>query len=113
MRTDVSASTAFALTSGPASIPRVPKSFANCIAKAFALLYPASSWKRLGYDHPFGEDFYSLRDYVPMRYDRQTTLDAMEQVPEEVLREFYMMGDAESIIKMLERYTRVKLSSLK
>ncbi|MHA1882282.1 MAG: hypothetical protein ACTSUO_04475, partial [Candidatus Thorarchaeota archaeon] len=29
---------------------------------------------------------------------------AMEQVPEEVLREFYMIGDAESIIKMLERY---------
>lgn len=82
------------------------------LARAFALLYPASSWKRLGYDHPFGEDFYSLRDYIPMRYDRQTTLDAIEQVPEEVLREFYMIGDAESIIKTLEQYTESGLDHI-
>ncbi|MHA2079824.1 MAG: LLM class flavin-dependent oxidoreductase [Candidatus Thorarchaeota archaeon] len=76
------------------------------IAKAFALLYPGVEWKRLGYDHPFGENFHSLTDYVPMRYDRQTTLSAMEKVPKEVLQEFYMTGDTEKMIKQLEDFTK-------
>ena len=76
------------------------------LAKAFALLYPSSEWRRLGYEHPFGEDFYSLRDYIPMRYDRETTLKAVDEVPDEILKEFYMHGDAESIIKQLEDYVR-------
>ncbi|MDF1540946.1 MAG: LLM class flavin-dependent oxidoreductase [Candidatus Thorarchaeota archaeon] len=82
------------------------------IAKAFALLYPSSEWKRLGFEHPFGEDFYSLRDYIPMRHDRETTLKAMEHVPDEILREFYMLGDAEAIIKQLEKYTEVGLEHI-
>ncbi len=76
------------------------------IAKAFALLLPGSEWKRLGHTHPFGENFHSLIDYIPMRYDRETTLKAIEQVPMEVLREFYMCGNAESMIKQLEEYAR-------
>ncbi len=76
------------------------------IAKAFALLYPGVEWKRLGYDHPFGDDFHSLTDYIPMRYDRQTTLAAMEKVPKEVLQEFYMSGDTEMMIKHLEDFAK-------
>ncbi|MHA2373098.1 MAG: LLM class flavin-dependent oxidoreductase, partial [Candidatus Thorarchaeota archaeon] len=56
------------------------------IARAFALLSPSNEWKKHGYEHPFGEDFYSLRDYIPMEYDRKTTLEAMEKVPDEILR---------------------------
>ena len=74
------------------------------LAKAFALLLPASEWKKLGCDHPFGKEFHSLTDYVPMRYDRETTLKAIGAVPQRVLENFYMMGDAESMIKRLEDY---------
>lgn len=76
------------------------------IAKAFALLLSGNMWKQMGYEHPFGDDFYSLTDYVPMRFDRETTLKAMEQVPMEVLREFYMHGDAETMIGKLEDYVK-------
>jgi phthiodiolone/phenolphthiodiolone dimycocerosates ketoreductase len=76
------------------------------IAKAFALLLPAYIWKQMGHAHPFGEDFYSLTDYVPTRYDRETTLKAMDQVPMEILREFYMHGDADTIIGKLEDYVK-------
>ncbi|MFW9910046.1 MAG: LLM class flavin-dependent oxidoreductase [Candidatus Thorarchaeota archaeon] len=82
------------------------------IAKAFALLYPSIEWKRLGFEHPFGTDFYSLRDYIPMRYNRDTVLEAIEQVPDEVLREFYMYGDAETVIKKLEEYCRNGLNHM-
>ena len=74
------------------------------IAKAFTLLYPGSEWKRLGYEHPFGEEFHSLTDYIPMRYDRKTTLEAVEKVPLEVMKEFYMVGGTEDLIAMLEDF---------
>lgn len=82
------------------------------LAKAFALLYPSSEWKRLGYRHPFGGDFYSLRDYIPMRYDRETVLKAMDEVPDAVLQEFYMCGGSDSIIKKLEEYVRQGLQHI-
>lgn len=74
------------------------------LAKAFALLLPDSQWKKYGYNHPFGEGFHSLTDYIPMRYDKETTMNAINQVPQEILNDFYMTGDAESIIKQLEEY---------
>ncbi len=82
------------------------------LAKAFALLYPGSEWTRLGFEHPFGRDFYSLKDYIPMRYDRQAVINAIANVPDEVLREFYMMGDAETIIGKLEEYVRAGLDHM-
>ncbi len=80
------------------------------LAKAFALLLPGMEWKRLGFSHPFGDDFHSLTDYVPMRYDRETTLSAIDEVPEEVLREFFMIGTADSFIKLLEDYAKQGLN---
>ena len=84
----------------------------NPLAKAFALLLPGVEWKRLGHTHPFGEDFHSLTDFIPMRHDRESTLEAINQVPEEVLREFYMIGDADTIIEMLEAYVREGLEHI-
>jgi len=82
------------------------------LARAFALLHPASEWRRLGHTHPFGDDFYSLRDFIPMEFDRATFLDAMDAVPDEVLREFYHMGDAEAVIRELEEYVRAGLQHI-
>jgi phthiodiolone/phenolphthiodiolone dimycocerosates ketoreductase len=76
------------------------------LARAFALLLHSSDWKRLGYTHPFGEEFHSLTDYIPMRINRETALEAINKVPKEVLNAFYMTGDAESIISQLEEYCR-------
>ncbi|MFW9911677.1 MAG: LLM class flavin-dependent oxidoreductase [Candidatus Thorarchaeota archaeon] len=82
------------------------------IAKAFALLGDSEYWKkRWGFEHPFG-DFNAATDYVPMRYTREQTLQAIEQIPDEVLDEFYISGDAETIIKMLEEYARAGLNHI-
>ncbi len=82
------------------------------LARAFALLLPASEWTRLGHTHPFGDTFHSLTDYIPMRYNRKKTLEAIEQVPQEVLDSFYMSGDSDSIIKQLEEYVRQGLDHI-
>lgn len=76
----------------------------NPIAKAFALLLPDSEWKRLGHEHPFGDGFHSLTDYIPMRYTREEVLTAIEKVPFDVLRAFYMSGNADDILEQLEDY---------
>ena len=47
-----------------------------------------------------------------MRHDRETTLNAIEKVPTEVLQEFYMTGDAEAIIKMLEDFVKQGLEHI-
>jgi phthiodiolone/phenolphthiodiolone dimycocerosates ketoreductase len=82
------------------------------LARAFALLLPASDWKQLGFTHPLGDNFNAFTHYIPMRYDRESTLNAIEQVPIEVLREFYMYGDSETIIKELEEYVRQGLDHI-
>lgn len=82
------------------------------LAKAFALLLPASEWKRLGHQHPFGDDFYSLRDYIPMDYGRNEMLKAIEEVPDAVLEAFYMIGGAEEIISQLEDYCSAGLEHI-
>ncbi|RDE12616.1 MAG: hypothetical protein C4K47_07725 [Candidatus Thorarchaeota archaeon] len=82
------------------------------LAKAFALLYPGSEWKRLGHKHPFGDDFYPLRDYVPMRCERERVLRAIEEVPDAVLHEFYMCGCCDDMIKKLEEYVRQGLQHI-
>ncbi len=82
------------------------------LAKAYALLSSSIEWKRLGYDHPFGDSFYSLTDYIPMRYDRKTTLAAMEKVPLDVLKGFVMVGGTEAIIKQLEEFVRQGLEHM-
>ncbi|TFF91189.1 LLM class flavin-dependent oxidoreductase [Candidatus Thorarchaeota archaeon] len=74
------------------------------LARAFALLYPAELWSELGYEHPLGADFYSLRDYIPMHYDRETMLDAIEKVPQEILERFYISGGTDSVLGVLEEY---------
>jgi phthiodiolone/phenolphthiodiolone dimycocerosates ketoreductase len=74
------------------------------LARAFALLSSATSWQKLGYEHPFGDTFHGLTNYVPMRYGKDTTMKAIEEVPREILENFYMMGDAEAMIKKLEKY---------
>lgn len=82
------------------------------LARAFALLYPSSEWEKLGHDHPYGKDFYSLRDYIPMNYDRETVLSAIDSVPNDILHAFYMTGNSEAIIKELEEYARAGLEHI-
>ena len=42
----------------------------------------------------------------------KTVVDAIDKVPDDVLREFYMLGNAESIIKRLEQYEKVGLNHM-
>ena len=47
-----------------------------------------------------------------MRYEREETLKAIEEVPDAVLHEFYMCGGSDSMIEKLEEYVRQGLQHI-
>jgi phthiodiolone/phenolphthiodiolone dimycocerosates ketoreductase len=76
------------------------------LIKAGALLAPASIYKKLGYKHPLGEDFYSLTDYIPAEYTREEAMKAIESVPLEVVEESFLWGSVEEVIEKLDAYRK-------
>ena len=57
------------------------------VIRALGLMAPAELWRRAGVDHPFGEHFNALVDFVPSHYDRTTMDEAIAAVPDEVITE--------------------------
>jgi phthiodiolone/phenolphthiodiolone dimycocerosates ketoreductase len=82
------------------------------LIKAGALLAPADLYVKLGYKHPFGEDFYPLTDYVPARYSRNEVMRAMENVPREVVEESFLWGNVGDVIDKLDKYRRVGVQTV-
>lgn len=82
------------------------------LIKAGALLAPADLYAKLGYKHPFGEDFYPLTDYVPARYSRNEVMRAIENVPREVVEESFLWGNVGDVINKLDEYRRVGVQTV-
>ncbi|MEM3730932.1 MAG: LLM class flavin-dependent oxidoreductase [Candidatus Bathyarchaeia archaeon] len=76
------------------------------LIKAGALLAPAAVYEKLGFEHPLGENFYPLTDYVPSRYSREQVMKALERVPIEVVQESFLWGDVEGVIEKLDGYRK-------
>ena len=53
--------------------------------RMLGLAAPAELWRRLGAQHPFGEDFRGYVDLVPQHYDRPTIEKAIAAVPPELV----------------------------
>lgn len=78
-------------------------------AKAMAIILPSQVFKKFGYEHPMGEGFYGLRDYIPPKYSRQRALEAISAVPVEVCKLAFLYGTEDQIIKKIEEYARIGL----
>jgi len=82
------------------------------LIKAGALLAPASIYKKLGYKHPFREDFYALTDYIPAKYSKEEVMKAMESVPLEVIQESFLWGNIEDVIDKLDAYRKAGVQTV-
>jgi phthiodiolone/phenolphthiodiolone dimycocerosates ketoreductase len=76
------------------------------LIKAGALLTPASIYKKLGYKHPLGENFYAVTDYIPAKYSREEVVEAIKKVPVEVIQESFLWGSIEDVINKLDKYRK-------
>ncbi|MGB9959402.1 MAG: LLM class flavin-dependent oxidoreductase [Candidatus Bathyarchaeales archaeon] len=82
------------------------------IIKAGALLAPYTTYAKFGHTHPLGENFYPLTDYVPARYTREEVLKAIENVPVEVIQEYFLWGSVEDIIEKLDGYRKAGVQTV-
>ncbi|NVM01914.1 MAG: LLM class flavin-dependent oxidoreductase [Candidatus Helarchaeota archaeon] len=82
------------------------------MSKNFILIASNETFRRYGCTHPFGENFYGLRDYIPSRYDRETVLDAIEKVPTELCSDSYLIGTPEDIVEKIEKYMEIGLKHI-
>jgi phthiodiolone/phenolphthiodiolone dimycocerosates ketoreductase len=78
--------------------------------RAFGLAAPAGLWRKVGAEHPFGDDFRGYVDFVPERYDRREIEDAIAAVPPGLVDEGPLMwGTSEQAASKLRAFGEVGL----
>lgn len=82
------------------------------LIRAGALLASANVYRKLGYTHPLGEDFYALTDYVPAKLAREEVIKAIERVPIEVVRESFLWGNTDDVIDKLDKYRKAGVQTV-
>jgi len=82
------------------------------IAKNSALVLPPEIFKRYGVQHPFGEKFYGLLEYIPTRYDQKAMLEALENVPTKLCEDHTLHGTPDEVIGQIEKYAKIGLKHI-
>ena len=82
------------------------------LAKNYMLTLSSEVFQRYGIQHPFGQNFYGLLDYIPTRYDRKTMLEALEKVPRKMCEDYYMYGTPDEMISRIERFSKVGMKHI-
>jgi phthiodiolone/phenolphthiodiolone dimycocerosates ketoreductase len=77
-----------------------------------ALLAPAYTWTAMGAEHPFGDDFRGMIDFIPQSYQRAELDDAIAKVPIDLLAEATLWGTPETLIAQLNDYVDAGLRHL-
>lgn len=77
-----------------------------------ALLAPAYMWKAMGAEHPFGENFRGLIDFVPQNYARAELNAAIDSVPVDLLAEATLWGTPGMVGASLHGYVDAGLRHL-
>jgi len=80
------------------------------IMRAFSLFSSAELYKRFGYEHPLGDRFNGMTDFVPTELDRQEALDLIAKVPFEVVHYHFTHGTPEEICQLVEEYAEQGLN---
>jgi phthiodiolone/phenolphthiodiolone dimycocerosates ketoreductase len=72
--------------------------------KFFGLLAPAESWRKLGFSHPFGEEYKGIQDFLPENYDRAFLDDAIANVPTEMSNAGLFWGTPKEVAAQLRPF---------
>ena len=79
------------------------------IMRFLALLAPASLWQENGVDHPLGDDFRGLVDFIPSDYPVAQIEEALDNVPIDIVAENVLWGTPGVVREKLEAYVDVGL----
>ncbi len=74
------------------------------VMRFMSLLVPATYWEQNGLEHPFGEKFRGLVDFIPTDYPVAQIEDALAKVPVEIIAENVLWGTPDMVRDELENY---------
>jgi phthiodiolone/phenolphthiodiolone dimycocerosates ketoreductase len=74
------------------------------LIKGLVLSLPDWMYKNYGADHPMGNGFHGLSEYIPSGIDRETALGLIEKIPFELVHDYMAHGDPDEIVDSLEPY---------
>jgi len=89
--------------------------FTKLLAKAWALATSEEPFNAAGVEHPFSTPerrFNALLHYVPTRYSREQTLEALDKVPEKVVEYCLFHGTKDEILGKVENLAKVGLQHI-
>ena len=72
--------------------------------KFTALLAPAYTWRAFGAEHPLGDEFRGIVDFVPQAYTRAQLDAAIDSVPVDLMAEATLWGTRASLTEQLHDY---------
>jgi len=79
------------------------------LSKNQLLTLPDKFFEQYGTCHPFGKDFYGLLEYIPTKYDEETILNAIEEIPAKMCQDMYLYGTVDEVIGEIEEYAKAGL----
>ncbi|HEX8228616.1 MAG TPA: hypothetical protein VF826_04805 [Chloroflexia bacterium] len=65
---------------------------------------PAGEWRKLGLEHPFGEQYRGYVDFIPEQYDRRTLDRAIAAVPPQLVGHGFIIGTLEEVTARLREF---------
>jgi phthiodiolone/phenolphthiodiolone dimycocerosates ketoreductase len=86
------------------SMEEARKLFDSKPMRMIAILSPAAIWRQFGQQHPFGEEFRGMTDFIPSNYTAQELNDALAAVPIEVAMEAMIWGTPERVSDRLRDF---------
>jgi len=66
-----------------------------------ALLAPETAWRQRGLDHPLGEGFRGMIDFVPERWERTELEAAIARVPTDLVADAVVWGTPDDVLRRL------------
>ena len=82
------------------------------VIRFFTLLAPAYLWERHNAEHPFGNDFRGLIDFIPSDYPPARVEAAMKKVPTDIVADQVVWGTPDIVRERVESFVDVGLRHL-
>jgi len=71
------------------------------LIRYMALHASAASWRKLGYEHPFGPGYQGLKEMLPHKLTRAEFDRAMSDIPDEVVAAQAIVGSRETVLNRI------------
>jgi len=77
------------------------------LAKNQLLVASSEFFQDYDMEHPLGEDFNGVYDFIPTKYNKETLMEAYAKIPLKICKDYYLHGTSDEIIEKVEEYIKI------